>query len=307
MSTLQAHPYPWSSTKAPLTGQMIGASISDSPDEDLRERGLTKEHVDQAFLRLSGDLLAAGASLAYGGDHRASGFTRQLLAYVEKHPHSGPRAEKRIRNYLASPIYRRLPEAERERFQAVAELIEVEPPADAREEAKHLRDTKTLPERYVMARCLTEMRERMSKDIRGRVLLGGKVTGFQGRYPGLLEEAAMALRDRKPLFLIGAFGGCTRVIVDAMLGKEPKEFTLEYQKEHSAGYGEFVEFYNKHGATGPINYDGILRWFGSVQNGDLHNGLTGEENLELFQTRSHHLEKQLTRTSELIVKGLRNA
>ena len=44
-----------------------------------------------------------------------------------------------------------------------------------------------------------------------RVCLGGRTDGYQGREPGVMEEARLALTYRKPLYLMGGFGGATRL------------------------------------------------------------------------------------------------
>ncbi len=44
-----------------------------------------------------------------------------------------------------------------------------------------------------------------------RVCLGGRTEGYQGREPGVMEEARLALEYRKPLYLMGGFGGATRL------------------------------------------------------------------------------------------------
>ena len=44
-----------------------------------------------------------------------------------------------------------------------------------------------------------------------RVCLGGRTKGYQGREPGVIEEARLALTYRKPLYLMGGFGGATRL------------------------------------------------------------------------------------------------
>ena len=43
-----------------------------------------------------------------------------------------------------------------------------------------------------------------------RVCLGGRTEDYQGREPGVMEEARLALTYRKPLYLMGGFGGATR-------------------------------------------------------------------------------------------------
>lgn len=50
-----------------------------------------------------------------------------------------------------------------------------------------------------------------------RICLGGKTTGYQGDEPGVMEEARLALKYRKPLYLMGGFGGAT-----TRFGKDPK-------------------------------------------------------------------------------------
>ena len=55
-----------------------------------------------------------------------------------------------------------------------------------------------------------------------RVCLGGRTEGYQGREPGVMEEARLALTYRKPLYLMGGFGGATRLFgVGAGYGGEP--------------------------------------------------------------------------------------
>ncbi len=44
-----------------------------------------------------------------------------------------------------------------------------------------------------------------------RVCLGGRTEGYQGREPGVMEEARLALRYGKPVYLMGGFGGATRL------------------------------------------------------------------------------------------------
>lgn len=53
--------------------------------------------------------------------------------------------------------------------------------------------------------CLT-----MLLDPGCRICLGGRTRGFKGSEPGVIEEARLALTYKKPLYLIGGFGGATR-------------------------------------------------------------------------------------------------
>ena len=64
-----------------------------------------------------------------------------------------------------------------------------------------------------------------------RICLGGKMRGYQGDVPGVIEEAGMALYARKPLYLLGGLGGASRAFI------ESPEYARMYRSEtywHSA-------------------------------------------------------------------------
>lgn len=43
-----------------------------------------------------------------------------------------------------------------------------------------------------------------------RICLGGKLEGYEGNEPGIVEEARFALQFNKPLYLLGGFGGAAK-------------------------------------------------------------------------------------------------
>ena len=83
------------------------------------------------------------------------------------------------------------------------------------------------------ALCLSTMREMMIEGISfpipdheppesippidARIVLGGKVEGYRGFIPGIFEEALLSLEKRRPLYLLGGFGGATEVLAEALL------------------------------------------------------------------------------------------
>jgi hypothetical protein len=266
----------------PLAGVLVGLSISESPD--LGRLGLAPTDLEEAFYRIARHLLASGASLAYGGDHRRQGFTERLLDLARTHgpPDQPPR--DRIRSYLAWPLYLKLTASERAGLNEVARLEEVPPPPDlVADPGKWLDPEAGVESRYVWARSLTAMRERMNADLGARVLLGGRVTGYLGRYPGLVEEALSALRSGKPLYLLGGFGGCTSAVIRALGGETPAELTSELQFA-SDPYRELVAYCNSRSGEPPIDYQAVCREFGESGVAGLHNGLTAAENERLFVT-----------------------
>ena len=65
-----------------------------------------------------------------------------------------------------------------------------------------------------------------------RICLGGKTTGYEGKEPDVMEEARLALEYRKPLFLMGGFGGATRAF------GEKAECRMAYQNSENGLLGK---------------------------------------------------------------------
>lgn len=53
--------------------------------------------------------------------------------------------------------------------------------------------------------------------ISARIVLGGKLTGYQGFVPGIFEETLLSLESGSPIYLLGGFGGATEVLAEALL------------------------------------------------------------------------------------------
>lgn len=53
---------------------------------------------------------------------------------------------------------------------------------------------------------------------------------YASRIPGVLEEIVLSIQAGQPVFLVGAFGGVARLVIDLMQGKERQEATWDYQK-----------------------------------------------------------------------------
>ncbi len=122
---------------------------------------------------------------------------------------------------------------------------------------------------------------------------------YLGKYPGLAEEAYLALRDGVPLFLIGAFGGCAQAVIDAICGEEPEALTAEYQLA-DADYAELVDHYNAKiaGHAEHIDYGQLLEFLRAKGAAGLRNGLSEDDNQLLFETRS------IREMIALVLKGL---
>lgn len=280
-----------------LSRLRIGISISESPDDELAARGLSHTHLDRAFVEIARQLVAGGASLAYGGDHRVAGFSQTLLDLVRTYePPDTPNAE-RIRNYLAWPLYLSLGAEDREALKAVAQIIEVPPPDDLGIDARTFIAPDTAAGRRVWSRCLTAMRRRMNAETDARIFLGGRVTGFKGKYPGLVEEAHLAIAADKPVYLLGGFGGCTAALIEAIRGATPPGLTVEHHRQSDPVYAEMLDTQSLAPDT-PVDYQAIANDFHRAGVRGLNNGLSDDDNAQLFQT------DDIDEMVALVVKGL---
>ena len=87
------------------------------------------------------------------------------------------------------------------------------------------------------------MRRELATNTDARVVLGGKPDNFLGLYPGILEEALLAISRKQPLYVLGGFGGAAGVVAQTLMGHRPAELSLEYQRAQSKGYAEAMDAY----------------------------------------------------------------
>jgi hypothetical protein len=285
---------------------LVAFSISDA--EDWNALGLDRLHQDDAFVELSRHLLVSGPNLGYGGDLRRGGYTEILWQLVESYRQLEV-ATHPIHHYQAWPICLGMDVAQQAKLKLVLKPVPVPLPEKVRvrfnlDPQRYLPPSETQA-LYVWGRCLTAMREQMNRDADARILIGGRLAGFKGRYPGLIEEAYLALRDGKPLFLAGGFGGCTHAIVEWMRGSSSS--ALAFRKE--ADYQALEVFYRKEVEVGECpqtesidfpELDKVILGNSSAKMGQrLNNGLSEEENRILFKTRDIAL------MVHLVLRGLR--
>jgi SLOG-like protein len=263
----------------------VALSVSDPAEDELVARGLSPVHLDLALIELARHLLATGNNLAYGGDLRPRGFSDQLLNLARSYhlrPTSAllaspdPDAEKRLRHYLAAPLYD---------VTDVAVLAAARNVADVR----RVESTTAIPaavlgdEPVEHALALSEMRRVLTKETEARVLLGGKLLGAVGRGPGVLEEAWCSVDCGRPLFVLGGFGGIGALIGDRLAGRDTGD--REAMIASDPKYAQMV-----------ARLDGVLAedlprdgsaMLAEVTAGGvdgLRNGLSSEDNERLFET-----------------------
>ena len=141
-----------------------------------------------------------------------AGFTDTLLTELRSYRHD------RDALILCVPEseHRRLTRSEllriQDELQSNAELVCLDSNGDAIDIRHRPRASRHLD----AAVALTSMRRHITDRCDARVILGGKLTEYQGTIPGILEEASMSLHAGQPLYVAGGFGGAAAALALAL-------------------------------------------------------------------------------------------
>lgn len=282
-----------------LKGKTIGISISES--DNLSELGYGVPHLKDAVIEIARYILATGGKLAYGGDMRQGGFTElifDLLAYYKADKTLQP--HERFYSYLAYPLSTTLTLEKQAELRQTVSFKKIAPPADLQIENSDEFLKPDSPENlYVWTRCLTKMRVEMEAECNARIFIGGRTKGFKGKSPGILEELLIASEQNHPIYLVGAFGGMTKDIIEALKGNKPDSFSNEYYFANK-DYREMYSIFNDKHPNELIDYPkylATLQQIGLTKITEM-NGLSMEDNLRL--TITPHISEMVY----LVLKGL---
>jgi SLOG cluster2/TIR domain len=214
-------------------------ALATSASNEKNRLGLSRMHEESLFDEMHLYFLLAGLQIAYGGALQVdttmgTNFTHRLFELVRGYSAmakaAGAGALKPILNFAPWPLRLTYGEEEVKLFGVVADLVEGNRPpmAEVPEGDADLfpagQNIFALPDsaerRLAWTRGLTAMRLQMTQETQARVVVGGTLAGFRGIYPGVFEEAWMSVVSRKPMYLIGAFGGAARAVIDLLNGRE---------------------------------------------------------------------------------------
>jgi hypothetical protein len=155
--------------------------------------------------------------------------------------------------------------------------------------------------RYAWARGLTTMRLCITEHSQARLVIGGRMEGFSGLLPGVVEEAWLSLTQKRPLYLVGGFGGAARAVADLLLGQQRPEFTEDWARAHLPDYDAVIDLYEQQG----VEVHTLMQLGADItalaQAGlakALNNGLTETENRELMGSTNAQ------RIATLVLTGL---
>ena len=218
----------------------IAVSVSETDNFD---NGVEIKHLQDVIVEIVRFLMLSGNQIIYGGDIKyclGLNFAEIIFDLALKYSTKKPA----VINPLPTKFYKKIDDSIRAKYIDIIEF-------------KEANDD------------LSKMREYMSSIENARIIIGGKLQGYQGKYPGVLEEAYYTLKAKKPLYIIGAFGGVAKEIVKLRNGKEIEEW-------------KGFEIYN------------------DVKTLPLNNGLSEKENNILFYS------KDIDEIIKVIMKGLKN-
>jgi hypothetical protein len=287
----------------PFKGMYVGLSVSESSESV--GLGFPNVLVNRVTLQITAALLGQGAGIVFGHDWREDGVMEAVHAFAQRFHSTGASedaAPPMLVNVLPWPIRPSLDLKDRDRLKETL-LIEqaglpealggigVNPMTE---------DDSRFP--YYRARALTHLRRRLSSIADAFLCIGGRTSGFHGRYPGVIEEAYFALATGKPLFIAGALGGASKAIAGA-LEHAPVPKLFDAPRELESQYVEQRKLTPNADEDATIDSDRVWAAFRSVgtQGISQTNGLSPAENQELFNTLS------IDRVIELVLHGLANA
>lgn len=140
----------------------------------------------------------------------------------------------------------------------------------------------------------------MTRGIDARIVLGGKLQGFSGPYPCIVEEAWLAIKQGIPLYVIDGFDSAAHAVVQALEGKPPAALSLAFQQQGKQ-YSQLAEHYYQHFAPGSkhaIDYPALCEDLALCGVAGLDYGLNEEDNRRLMTTINIH------EMIALVLKGL---
>lgn len=249
-----------------IKNKQVMLSLSENKDVvDLEVKSLLAEMVRY--------FIAFDFTVAYGGnlkyENKKLNFMSQILRVLEFYKkEEQAKKNQRIANYVAYPLI--VDSRMKADYRNDINFIEINPDNLPKKDKK-----KYFSNNDVWEKSLIAMRKRIVSESDYIIVAGGKKSGFKGRMPGILEEFIIAMKNKKPIYVLGGFEGVAKEIADYLQGKN-----LSAELEQ---YKEYLEE-----ITDEISID------------NLRNGLTFEENKQLFALENH------IQIMELVLQGISN-
>lgn len=191
-----------------LRGVRIALSVSTS--RDLAQLGLSERHCRLVVAEVGRAIMLAGGTLVYGGNLSSSGYTEILIDEAQKFGSSGPCLELVLPESELEFISKDSLKAVDRRLGETGKLILLS------SEGTEIPYKSSPVGRGQASVALTAMRKYVSETSGARVVVGGKLSGFAGSEPGVIEEARLTVEAGKRILAIGGYGGAAGAIARRM-------------------------------------------------------------------------------------------
>ena len=284
-----------------LEGLKLGLSAGTVDEATLRRFGLSTLHLTDAVRVISRQALAAGANLVYGGALEMTGpsedsdnLVSALFEMIGIYNRGGTVEFPPLDNYTPWPFWQGVSLDWLAARRHMLRVRKLPPPAVAgvlaSADLTSLR--KTAWGRCLISLSLSDMRRKIAAATEARIVLGGAPHGFIGLLPGIVEETLLALDHRRPLYIIGGFGGAAGALAEVLLGRTTSSLSFDYQVANTPGYRETIEAYESHRSehAGLPEVDYLTITNRLSEHGltllTATNGLDEEENSMLLKTRN---------------------
>lgn len=294
----------WSNTQKQEQNFRVGISISDYGEIDFNQLHIHPDELKRLSQELARHLLVNKNILIYGGDLRTNGFTEFILEEASILKNRLPKKSFSVENHLAWPLHL-LPESldyQADYYEVLNQITYDLPNEFSKEiDSSSWLEVKNLKDRYIIAKCLSAMRMESINSSDIRIFAGGKLQKYKGFIPGVLEEFYIAAKLRKPIFLIGGFGGVVKYICDSIASNRISEvLTQEWQEENDSDYKDFMTYV--YAESDEFNYAELYQVIQGVTIEKLANksGLTVDEYYRLVNSQF------IDEIIYLILKGLNN-
>lgn len=198
---------------------MWSVGISASPCCDAKRMGYDNRQINRIIVRAAQFFLNQDMQVIFGHDWREDGVMRAVAEFANKVVEGVEDCAVILDNVESScevqQIKPRMINVVPTGYGSLSRLaLEAERDGGGVLEVVPVGDEMPKESSEDRASQLEVLREKITERLNPgvRVCLGGKEKGYEGREPGVIEEARLALEWGKPLYLLGGFGGATRLL-----------------------------------------------------------------------------------------------
>ena len=262
--------------KSKMKSKKIGFSIS--------ETDFLKDHLDSKYrfmglyVDISRYLIISGSIILYAGNimyDKDTNFSEILYEFANGYNYKTNSKETRVHQYILNRHFDSKVKKRMVQYYPTIDVVGVT--------NKSLIET---DEDLIMAVELTNLRRSIISNMDCVIFMGGKTSGYMGVIPGVLEEYLIAIELKKPIYLIGGFGGIANLIQGVLEKKTSiSEFLLQININK-----DLVDRYNELSNQKPIDFNVIYE---NIQNYTFNNGLNVDDNILLMSTNNVEIIQSL--------------